>query len=563
MLNIKQNIKICPLTTVSVLGMENNNNEFNIDNFDDNELEYILKDKENKKNLDIIKIIHIENGLNYKDKNILYYPSMIYISCYKEYKDLGLNEEIFNNKDFLVYTLKKNNEYSAIINIGKNIRSLTGIFNSENQISEIKLISVKNHNINYISSAFKNFKNLETADLENFFLPDIDYSKMFSGCEKLKEIKIKKEFSQKKTDMSYMFSGCSSLKELDLSNFKTKKVTNMSHMFSGCSALINLKLDSNYFNTFYVTNMSYMFYGCKSLPCINISFFKTKNVEDMSYMFSECKSLQTINLYNINTQNVKNMSYMFSKCNSLKSLDLSTNSLSRVKSMQYMFFECISLEKIYFYSISDAENIEYMFYNCKNLTEINNVNILFNKNTINFQFMFYGCSSLKELKLSKLNTENVTNMSGMFLGCTALKELNLSNFNTQNVTDMGFMFYGCKSLKKLDLSGFNTKNVTDMSSMFSRCSSLINLNLSLDNFTTIKTTSIKAMFYGCEKINLKNYVFEINKDCDFNMNMYFGNFTEDNLKFYDPSECEIEYDPDEYMYGNDENNDENDENNNN
>ena len=64
---------------------------------------------------------------------------------------------------------------------------------------------------------------------------------LFSGCQKLKEIRGLNRFDTKRViNMSVMFSYCTKLEYLDLSNFNTSNVTNMSGMFNRCQKLKNI-----------------------------------------------------------------------------------------------------------------------------------------------------------------------------------------------------------------------------------------------------------------------------------------------------------------------------------
>jgi surface protein len=121
------------------------------------------------------------------------------------------------------------------------------------------------------------------------------------------------------------------------------------------------------------------------------------------------------------------------------------------------------------------------------MTELQNVDLVFDSALTDTSFMFTFCTSLKIVPL--FNTASVTTMASMFSGCTSLTSVPL--FNTVSATSMNQMFNSCASLTTVPL--FNTANVTDMTSMFNGCSSLPSVPL----FNTVKVTSFTSMFQSC------------------------------------------------------------------
>ena len=132
---------------------------------------------------------------------------------------------------------------------------------------------------------------------------------------------------EKLTDMSYMFCDCRSLKKIEFINIDTSNVENMGGMFSGCNKLKEIKGINN-FNNSKVKNMKYMFSECKELEYIDLSNFNTSNVENMEYMFSGCNKLKEIKgINNFNTSNVKYMNYMLKGCKELDYLTISNHKI--------------------------------------------------------------------------------------------------------------------------------------------------------------------------------------------------------------------------------------------
>ena len=92
-----------------------------------------------------------------------------------------------------------------------------------------------------------------------------------------------------------------------------------------------------------------------------------------------------------------------------------------------------------------------------------------------------------------------TCMDGWFEGLQNLETIvGLDIINTENVTTMKRLFYGCEKLKEADVSHFKTGKVTDMEEMFSLCMSLRELDVT--NFDTKFVTTMSHMFCQCESL---------------------------------------------------------------
>ena len=130
--------------------------------------------------------------------------------------------------------------------------------------------------------------------------------------------------------MSSMFKSCSELEYLDLSNFDTSNVTDIKEMFSGCNRLKEIK-GLNHFNTTKVEDMSFMFESCFELECLDLSNFNTINVSNLCYMRSKCIKLKDIKGINyFNTNSAINMEGLFFSCSKLEYLDLSKVKLNPI-----------------------------------------------------------------------------------------------------------------------------------------------------------------------------------------------------------------------------------------
>ena len=111
----------------------------------------------------------------------------------------------------------------------------------------------------------------------------------------------------------------------------------------------------------------------------------------------------------------------------------------------------------------------------------------------------YGLSLTDKLVFKKIVIDDeivadtAAYMFGGFLNITDIE--GLDKLDTSQVTSMRQMFYNCQKLQSLDASSFNTSNVVNMSEMFTRCYSLSSLDIS--SFNTSNVTNMKEMFLEC------------------------------------------------------------------
>jgi len=85
--------------------------------------------------------------------------------------------------------------------------------------------------------------------------------------------------------------------------------------------------------------------------------------------------------------------------------------------------------------------------------------------------------------------------SYMFYEGNNLTTIDLQNINTSKTINMNSMFAICNNLTTLNLSSFDTSKVTNMKAMFQACRKLIELNIS--NFNTSQVTNMSYMFNRC------------------------------------------------------------------
>ena len=120
-----------------------------------------------------------------------------------------------------------------------------------------------------------------------------DFSHMFHGCKKLKNIEeLKLLITNCCIDFSFMFFGCSSLSDIkSLESWDVSTGINFRGMFSGCSSLSDIKPLENW-NVSKGNNFEGMFSICSSLSDIKpLEKWDVSTGNDFKSMFYECSSL--------------------------------------------------------------------------------------------------------------------------------------------------------------------------------------------------------------------------------------------------------------------------------
>ena len=402
---------------------------------------------------------------------------------------------------------------------------------------------------------FELCKSLENLDLSSFDTDNVtDMSHLFSVCSSLKDLNVSSFNTERVTNMHQMFNGCYSLTSLIWGKkFITSSLVDASLMFSNCQSLPSIDLKR--FDTHNVTNMYNMFANCSSLTILNLTNFDTSNVTNMEDMFSHCYNLKRIFVGNgWNTGNVTRSNDMFLYCNSLEGeqetlydeeyigvqrahIDGGTNNPGYLSAYPtaYAVFNGSTLTfyndgrkgdkagtayllnvegfpdwngshpeitKVVFdesFATSRPIKTNNWFEGFSGLLEIEGIENLNTSKVMDMTAMFSVCSKLKSLDLSSFDTRNVTSMSCMFLNCRKLTSLNLSGFNTAKVTAMKMMFSGCIELTVLDLTSFDTSNVTDMGYMFSSSPYLETICVG-NGWNTASVTESQSLFGGCNKL---------------------------------------------------------------
>ena len=114
-----------------------------------------------------------------------------------------------------------------------------------------------------------------------------------------------------------------------------------------------------------------------------------------------------------------------------------------------------------------GEHFSGMFDGFSAMTEIDGLEKINTKNTIDMSFLFSDCSSLTSLNLNNLDVSNVEDFSNMFNGDDNLNTLDISNWKWSDGVDFFGMFAGDQRLETLSLplNYINSTNVQDKSKL--------------------------------------------------------------------------------------------------
>ena len=247
-------------------------------------------------------------------------------------------------------------------------------------------------------------------------------SHMFDGCNKLTELDLSNVDVSKVTNLEYLFNNCNELVYLNISDWDTSNVTSISNMFSNCNKLSTI-VGIETISVDNVKNMSNTFSNCTSLSSLDLSGWNTGNVTDMSGMFEGCSSLVSVEVSDWNTGNVTNINNIFKECNSLISIDINNWDTGKLQYFDSIVEKCGSITEITLTDlnlsniVNNPDPIKF-FDRCKSLSliDLNNfdfpVEIYITKPTI---LKINGnCDKLKNYLLLNLNG-NISNIEGCSL----------------------------------------------------------------------------------------------------------------------------------------------------
>ena len=105
----------------------------------------------------------------------------------------------------------------------------------------------KEFNASNVNSMFSKCEALEAVLLPKFVRGISNFTYMFDGCRKIKNIDLTSIKFSSPTSMVSVFYGCTSLESVNLSSLNTKEIKNADNSFSGCTSLSNIIFSENLF----------------------------------------------------------------------------------------------------------------------------------------------------------------------------------------------------------------------------------------------------------------------------------------------------------------------------
>ena len=391
----------------------------------------------------------------------------------------------------------------------QKVRNFAYAFNGCKNLISIKFpANEKANDIQHIKYMFAGCNKLTSIELSGFsFVNIIDISAIFSDCSDLETLILpQNEMASNIKDFSNMFHGCLKLKEIDLSNIDFVEAKKLQYMFYECKSLTSI----NFYTSVKATKIEtiyYMFSFCEKLTSVDLSNFSFVKTKRLTAMFFYCSNLETVILPKDEVSTiVEDISYMFAICFNLKTIDLSGISFINLEDLSYTFSNCISLENIIFPpDIETSYNIHYFSYVFANCHKLRTIDISkFNLDNVeNIDYLFFSCINLENIILPNRKFNNIKSMVHTFDNCTKLETIDLTWINTSNVLNLNYAFANCKTLNKIKFTENEIiKDVIEMNNTFGNCISLTSLNLS--HFYTDTNVNLNQCFHNCNSLKELN-----------------------------------------------------------
>ena len=470
------------------------------------------------------------------------------------------------------------------------------------KLTEVKGISEwDTSKVTNFAMVFYRCRALEYVDVTKWDVGNGEvFNSMFATTDKLvlNKTDLKNWDMRNAVRINHMFYGALSIQELDLGGWNMPKLITTTHMFADCTSLKSVSFDD--WNTPSLISLDCMFNDCDDLTYLDMSDIDTTNVTEFSQMFERCTRLQKVDgMENWDTSKSGTFVEMFLDCHSLEELNWSSfdttaaynnyydtnNSYSKAFNPIFSgvnnLTKLIVSDKISYYgngTVPEADklvfpnpkakegytamwrNVEtgelflgkdipektaatyeaYYQYISKGAT-VNNAlsylnadpkgtNIAGNVTGITFglrkdyeaitsqytgvlvdaeqngpAYAYYVESNgLYQIYLLADDTIYLPANSGkLFNGMRKLSTLKMDNLSTERVTSMRAMFQNCTSLTTLDATGWDTSNVTDLSGMFYNCTALTEVK-GTENWDLSSCTSLFATFYTCKSLQTVN-----------------------------------------------------------
>lgn len=258
----------------------------------------------------------------------------------------GLYDRLSKEEDTLKRQFPSRGQYVGTLDLQnlelRNLRIDSYDERFMNQIDEIS----KHHKELEISEItqdlLKNYYDLSGTDIQ-YVHPVFDNSTWRPGCFGDKLI-VQEDTVKGLTSVARLFKRVD-YQEIDCTDMTLKHLDSLAFLFSGCEKVKTIKINNLY--TANKKSMAWMFDGCKSLKTIeSLDNFDFQSVETTEGMFSFCESIKDMDASFTNMRHNKDLSSMFQMCKNLEKLDMSNMQIAEDATMDCMLFNCQKLKEL-------------------------------------------------------------------------------------------------------------------------------------------------------------------------------------------------------------------------
>lgn len=268
------------------------------------------------------------------------------IESVKPLQITGLYDRLSKEEDALKRQFTSRGQYVGTLDLQNlELRNFKVDSYDERLLSQIDEIS-KHHKELEISEItqdiLSDYYDLSGVDIQ-YVHPVFDNSTWQPGCFGDKLI-IQEDTTKGLASVVRLFKNID-YQEIDCTDMTLKHLDSLDYLFSGCEKVKTIKINNLY--TENKKSMAWMFSGCKSLGTVeNLDKFNFQNVETTEGMFSYCQSIKDMDVSFTDMRNNKNLSSMFQMCKNMEKLDMSNIQIAENANMECMLFNCQKLREL-------------------------------------------------------------------------------------------------------------------------------------------------------------------------------------------------------------------------
>ena len=419
-------------------------------------------------------------------------------------KDIRLSLGELNNVVSLDSAFGSNNCNHSIMSI--DLRGTT--FNNVTSISHLCVDSsimsaddilkgINCENISDMSLAFAENELLSSFDLTKFGNKLRYLQGAFTGCTKLKDIKIDWHKLSEVHNLHQFLHKTAIEGTIHISGVNFKNLKNVDNCFSE-TFIEHVIVENCTFNN--LESAKAVFASCDKLKSVTLKNCSFPKLADIKSLFYSCDSLEAINVDDITKKSLgiqlkKCLERTFSSCILLEKVDLSYMTLAINCNIKSIFDSCERLADVKMPKFSDKE---YIYENLRGKES-------FGIDNVQVENAFSHCTSLKKLEMNDFKSLT-TSLNDMFSHCKSLEEIHIDNWYVPHVVKVDRMFTSCTSIKELKIhnwiiaTDFHSLNVERWASC---CDSLRIVDVDIFD-GDISLTDMDYMFDDCPELRVLN-----------------------------------------------------------